>query len=45
MRQVYSPGHLGLYSMRERVTGLEGKLQIESTQGQGTCIRVQVPWQ
>ncbi len=24
------PGHLGLHSMQERVTGLGGKLQIES---------------
>ncbi|HXZ03685.1 MAG TPA: PAS domain S-box protein, partial [Ktedonobacteraceae bacterium] len=37
------PGHLGLHSMQERVTGLGGELQIESTPGQGTCIRVQVP--
>jgi PAS domain S-box-containing protein len=37
------PGHLGLHSMRERVAGHGGELQIESTPGQGTCIRVQVP--
>jgi signal transduction histidine kinase len=37
------PGHLGLHSMRERVRGLGGELQIESTPGQGTCIRVGVP--
>jgi signal transduction histidine kinase len=37
------PGHLGLHSMQERVTDLGGELQIESTSGQGTCIRVQVP--
>jgi PAS domain S-box-containing protein len=37
------PGHLGLHSMQERVTGVGGELQIESTPGQGTCIRVQVP--
>jgi signal transduction histidine kinase len=38
------PGHLGLHSMRERVAGLGGQFQIEGTPGQGTCIRVQVPW-
>jgi PAS domain S-box-containing protein len=37
------PGHLGLHSMQERVTGFGGEFQIESTPGQGTCIRVQVP--
>jgi PAS domain S-box-containing protein len=37
------PGHLGLHSMHERVTGLGGELRIKSTPGQGTCIRVQVP--
>jgi PAS domain S-box-containing protein len=37
------PGHLGLHSMQERVRGLGGELQFESTPGQGTCIRVQVP--
>lgn len=30
------PGHLGLHSMRERVTSLGGELQIESTSGRGT---------
>ncbi len=37
------PGHLGLQSMRERITNLEGTLQIESTPGQGTTIRAHVP--
>ena len=37
------PGHLGLHSMQERVTYLGGELRIESTPGQGTCIRVRVP--
>ncbi len=37
------PGHLGLHSMHERVKDLGGMLQIESAQGQGTCIRAQVP--
>jgi signal transduction histidine kinase len=37
------PGHLGLHSMQERVSGLGGELQIETSPGQGTCIRVQVP--
>ena len=37
------PGHLGLHSMRERVTHLGGTFQIESAPGQGTCVRAQVP--
>jgi signal transduction histidine kinase len=37
------PGHLGLHSMRERVARLGGILQIESTPGQGTQIRVRLP--
>ena len=39
------PGHLGLHSMRERVKGLGGELQIESVPGQGTRIRASVPVQ
>ncbi len=39
------PGHLGLHSMRERVTNLGGMLSIESIPGEGTCIRVRVPSQ
>src|SRR5256885_605592 len=31
------PGHLGLRSMRERVTKIGGKLSIESVPRQGTC--------
>ena len=37
------PGHLGLHSMQERVKSLGGELTIESTPGQGTRIRAQVP--
>ena len=37
------PGHLGVRSMRERVTKIDGTLTIESAAGQGTCIRVRVP--
>ncbi|HJT57140.1 MAG TPA: GAF domain-containing sensor histidine kinase [Ktedonobacteraceae bacterium] len=37
------PGHLGLRSMQERVSNLGGRLQIESTPGQGTRILTQVP--
>jgi signal transduction histidine kinase len=39
------PGHLGLHSMRERVKGFGGELQIESVPGQGTRIRASVPVQ
>jgi signal transduction histidine kinase len=35
--------HLGLTSMRERVRALGGTLEIESQQGAGTRIKVEVP--
>lgn len=37
------PGHLGLHSMRERIEGLDGGLEIESAPGQGTSIRAHIP--
>ena len=37
------PGHLGLHSMRERVTRLGGGLQIESAPGHGTRIHLRLP--
>jgi signal transduction histidine kinase len=37
------PGHLGLHSMRERVTNLGGTFQVESTPGAGTRICVRLP--
>jgi PAS domain S-box-containing protein len=36
-------GHLGLKSMRERVTRLGGTLRIESAPAEGTRIRAQIP--
>jgi two-component system, NarL family, sensor histidine kinase DegS len=35
--------HFGLIGMRERVELLQGKMDIESTVGQGTKIRINVP--
>jgi signal transduction histidine kinase len=37
------PGHLGLHSMQERVSTLDGKIQIESSPGHGTHLLAQVP--
>jgi PAS domain S-box-containing protein len=37
------PGHLGLNSMRERITQFGGNLSIESASGEGTVIRVHMP--
>jgi signal transduction histidine kinase len=37
------PGHLGLRSMRERVTGVHGNLTVESLPGAGTRIQARVP--
>ncbi|WP_130798614.1 GAF domain-containing sensor histidine kinase [Streptomyces otsuchiensis] len=35
--------HLGLVSMRERATGVGGRLRVDSTPGQGTVIEMEVP--
>ncbi|MDP7204654.1 MAG: hypothetical protein QGH11_03740, partial [Pirellulaceae bacterium] len=38
------PAHcFGLAGIRERVKALDGRLEIESTIGQGTTIRVSLP--
>ena len=37
------PGHFGLRSMRERAAAVRGTLEVASTPGQGTRIRVRVP--
>ena len=37
------PGHLGLASMRERITRLGGRLDIASAPGRGTTITATVP--
>jgi signal transduction histidine kinase len=37
------PGHLGLHSMRERAARLEGRLEIDSSPGQGTRLRIWLP--
>ncbi|MDF1512377.1 MAG: two-component regulator propeller domain-containing protein [Anaerolineae bacterium] len=37
------PGHLGLHTMRERVTSLGGTLTIESAPGEGTTVRAYLP--
>jgi PAS domain S-box-containing protein len=37
------PGHLGLHSMRERVTQLGGTFEIESAPGVGTAIHIHIP--
>jgi signal transduction histidine kinase len=37
------PGHIGLQTMRERAVRLGGSLEVESTRGKGSCLRVWVP--
>lgn len=37
------PGHLGLQSMRERAEQLNGTLEIQSNQQEGTLVRVVIP--
>ncbi len=38
------PGHLGLQSIRERVGRLDGTVEITSAPGQGTTVRVFLPY-
>jgi signal transduction histidine kinase len=38
-----SAGHLGLWSMQERVEQLGGRFEIESVPGQGTRVCATVP--
>jgi signal transduction histidine kinase len=41
--QQHYPGQMGLNSMRERAGELGGRLEIESTPGQGTMVRAYLP--
>jgi CheY-like chemotaxis protein len=41
---VRAKGGLGILSMRERARAAGGALQIESAPGQGTMVRLVVPW-
>ena len=43
LQRAATGGHLGLLGMRERVEALGGRLEIDSTAGQGTEIRADVP--
>jgi PAS domain S-box-containing protein len=38
------PGKLGLVGMRERVTRLDGSLEITSAPGRGTCLHIRLPY-
>jgi signal transduction histidine kinase len=40
---VVGPEHFGLRSMRGRVADLGGRLEVRSTPGRGTVLRVEVP--
>jgi signal transduction histidine kinase len=37
------PGHLGLHSKRERMAGVGGNLEIQSSRGRGTSIHARIP--
>jgi PAS domain S-box-containing protein len=41
--QTAGEGHFGLRFMRERAESLGGRLQVDSTPGEGTCIEVGIP--
>ena len=34
---------LGLINLRERIAALQGSLEVESSPGQGSCVRVTIP--
>lgn len=38
------PDSYGMIGMKERVVLLEGKLDITTEIGKGTCVRVEIPW-
>jgi len=42
---VKETGGFGLFSVRERIEYLSGKIEIESRPGQGTFIKISVPVQ
>jgi signal transduction histidine kinase len=37
------PGHLGLHSMKERISGMGGELSVRSAPGAGTSVTVRLP--
>ena len=37
------PGHLGLAHLQDRIEGLQGSMDIESTESVGTTIRARIP--
>lgn len=39
----HGPGHFGLASMRERADQMGGRLEVNSSRGQGTAVRVRLP--
>lgn len=42
--QVEAPGGFGLTTMHERAALVGGELDVRSTPGRGTCVRVLLPW-
>jgi two-component system sensor histidine kinase UhpB len=41
--KLQKPGSFGLIGMRQRVTALGGKMNIESAEGAGTAIKITIP--
>jgi signal transduction histidine kinase len=41
--EAFSDGHFGLRGMQERIHRFDGKFEIDSTPGQGTRVRVEIP--
>lgn len=40
---AFSEGHFGLLGIRERIRGLDGKLEIRSAPGLGASVQIEVP--
>jgi signal transduction histidine kinase len=40
---MHRPGHMGLSTMAERANSMKGELEVRSTPGSGTVVRVVVP--
>ena len=43
MQRANEPGHLGLFSVRERMEAMGGRFEVVSTSGQGTTVTLLLP--
>jgi signal transduction histidine kinase len=43
MQRAAQPGHLGLFSVRERMEAMGGRVDVASTPGLGTTVTIVLP--